>query len=320
MKKDLYLNDLAEETGKLFETYDLERYDMNDIIPIYMKSNFRYGCDIRNARQATALAWEQKIHLNDELSANNIVPNKNSFLQYDPVLCSWIGEFYTYFQAYTGWQSKKIINELPFKDMYIKGKGLHDLNPQYAVKKLVKEMKIKDSTGIQIATFSKDELICFWKTTDEYGCFSNWYLSNFIVDGITFYSGEQWFMYQKAQLFKDYEIAKQILMTPIKKVIDNVNIKYLGRKVSNFDENVWNENCENLIYKGLLEKFKQNEDLKNKLIETKDKYIVEASPVDIIWGVGLVESKEIYNPMNWKGQNKLGEILMEIRYELQPHM
>ena len=87
-----------------------------------------------------------------------------------------------------------------------------------------------------------------------------------------------------AELFGDEEIKKQILST------SNVRRKKeLGRTVNNFDVNKWNENKIKIVYIANNLKFNQNEELKAKLIEAKDKYIVEASPTDAIWGIGIAE-------------------------------
>ena len=167
--------------------------------------------------------------------------------------------------------------------------------------------------------FTKDNLICFWKATDEYGAFSNWYLSDFIYpiytgEEFTFHSGEQLFMYEKAIMFNDIKIADKILNTELKKVDDNAIVKQLGREVSNFDENLWNKNSKDSIISGIFEKFIQNETLCKLLISTGEKHIVEASPLDCIWGCGLAESDDrILDTDNWKGENRLGNMLMEIR-------
>jgi len=150
MREDLYLNDLAEETGLVFEKYDSDHYDMNDFVPFYMNSNFRKACDKRNAREATSLAWEQKRKISEELNKKNIRLKKHNGLQYDPILCAWIGEFYTYLQAYTGLSSKKIIEKYPFNHMYAHSKGLHDLNPPYAAVRWAENAGIKERTGIKI--------------------------------------------------------------------------------------------------------------------------------------------------------------------------
>jgi len=97
-------------------------------------------------------------------------------------------------------------------------------------------------------------------------------------------------------------------------------IKDLGRQVSNFDQEKWNENCEEIVYQGNLAKFTQDENLKNKLLSTGDAIIVEASPYDSIWGIGtsaenlLTPDGELKIPIEqWQGTNFLGKALMRVR-------
>lgn len=150
MKEDLYLNNLAEETGLTFETCVSKNYDMNDFVPFYMNSNFREACDKRSPWETTAMSLKQVQLVSKESQDKNKKFKRFKNLQYDPILCAWIGEFYTYLQAYTGWSSKKIIEKYPFNWMYAKSKGLHDLNPPYAVVKWVKNAGIKERAGIKI--------------------------------------------------------------------------------------------------------------------------------------------------------------------------
>lgn len=140
-------------------------------------------------------------------------------------------------------------------------------------------------------------------------CLSQWWECDFEKDGLKFGSTEHWMMYQKALLFNDIEIAKQIL-----KVSTPGEAKTLGRKVANFDNDTWNEHRMNIVIEGNCLKFAQNEDLKTFLLNTKQRVLVEASPVDEIWGVGLSKnSNKINDPNNWRGLNLLGFALMEVR-------
>lgn len=94
-------------------------------------------------------------------------------------------------------------------------------------------------------------------------------------------------------------------------------IKVLGRQVKNFDENIWKKNRYSIILNGNYAKFMQNEDLRLFLISTKDSILVEASPYDKIWGIGMSSNNEnIENPLLWRGLNLLGFALMEVRDEL----
>lgn len=142
---------------------------------------------------------------------------------------------------------------------------------------------------------------------------SNWYLSDFTVDGIKFSSMEQYMMYQKAVVFKDKDIASQILKTN-----DVARIKDFGRQVSNYNDSVWNGMRQIVIYKGLLEKFRQNEKLKKALLDTGDDILAECAVSDKIWGIGLSMKDSNKNDIkSWKGQNLLGFALMLVRSELR---
>jgi len=117
-------------------------------------------------------------------------------------------------------------------------------------------------------------------------CFSNWYPVQFKdKNGQVFSDNEMWMMYHKALLFKDNESAKKIL-TCIK---NPKKAKAIGRKVKNFNEASWMANYERIVYEGLLLKFEQNFKLKKHLLSTHDRLLVEASPFDKIWGIGISE-------------------------------
>lgn len=156
-------------------------------------------------------------------------------------------------------------------------------------------------------------VIGFHNPDESYGFLSNWYLSDFTVDGIKFSSMEQYMMYQKAVVFKDKDIASQILKTN-----DVARIKDFGRQVSNYNDSVWNGMRQIVIYKGLLEKFRQNEKLKKALLDTGDDILAECAVSDMIWGIGLSMKDSNKNDIKrWKGQNLLGFALMLVRNELR---
>lgn len=156
-------------------------------------------------------------------------------------------------------------------------------------------------------------IIGFHNPDEPYGFLSNWYRSEFSVDGIKFTSMEQYMMYKKAILFEDAEIASQILKTD-----DVVLIKELGRKVSNYNDTVWNGMRQVVVYKGLLEKFRQNDDLKKSLLDTGDNMLAECAVKDCVWGIGLSMTDNNKNDINaWRGQNLLGFSLMLVRDELR---
>ena len=156
------------------------------------------------------------------------------------------------------------------------------------------------------------QIIGFHNPDEAYGFLSNWYLSDFVINDIKFTSMEQYMMYQKAMLFGDEEIASQIMSTT------NVGkIKALGRSVSNYNESVWNGMRQVLIYKGLVEKFRQNENLLKELQKTGDAILAECAGQDRIWGIGLSMTDPAKNNMDvWNGQNLLGFALMIVRSEV----
>ena len=155
-------------------------------------------------------------------------------------------------------------------------------------------------------------IIGFHNPDEEYGFLSNWTLSNFVVSGIEFSSLEQYMMYQKAVVFKDEEIASQILKTS-----DVAEIKSLGRAVRNYDDHVWNGVRQIVVYEGLTAKFSQNEDLKGLLKETGDAILAECAVKDRIWGIGLsTTDPDRLDRSKWQGQNLLGYALMAVRNKL----
>jgi len=140
-------------------------------------------------------------------------------------------------------------------------------------------------------------------------CLSQWYPSPFVVNNITYTTAEHWMMTEKARLFNDSEIEAQIINSTVPG-----QVKELGRKIKGFDEEVWMNSRFDIVVAGNLHKFLQNEALKEYLLNTHERLLVEASPVDNIWGIGLSkESKDIENPNTWRGTNLLGFALMEVR-------
>lgn len=155
-------------------------------------------------------------------------------------------------------------------------------------------------------------IICFHNPDEENGYLSNWYLSPFTSGGVTFSSMEQFMMYRKALCFCDTSIASQILATD-----DVAQIKALGRRVSNYDESLWNGVRQIVVYEGLLAKFSQNEELKTKLKSTGNATLAECAVKDRIWGIGLsMKDPDRLDKAKWNGQNLLGYALMMVREHL----
>lgn len=140
-------------------------------------------------------------------------------------------------------------------------------------------------------------------------CFSQWWESKFEYNGEVFKTAEQWMMAEKAKLFGDNDLYNKIL-----KSSSPGEAKKLGREIINFNQKVWDDNKRQIVIKGNLLKFSQNVELRKYLIGTNKRILVEASPVDQIWGNGLsFDSKDALIPQNWRGQNLLGFVLMEVR-------
>ena len=154
---------------------------------------------------------------------------------------------------------------------------------------------------------------------DDYHFFYGSYLSNWadtpFVDtksGVAYNCSEQHMMHQKALLFKDYDIAKKIM----EKTFPG-DQKALGRKVKGFDKEVWDKHARQIVYEGCYYKFTQNEPAYNYLMETRGTYLVEGSPTDTVWGVGLgCYDPSIKDPKNWNGTNWLGQVLTSLREDL----
>jgi ribA/ribD-fused uncharacterized protein len=144
-------------------------------------------------------------------------------------------------------------------------------------------------------------------------CFSQWWAAAFSVNGVRYLTAEHFMMAEKARLFGDEEVRQEILKAPSPK-----GAKELGRQVRNFDEQVWVEARFGLVVTGNVAKFSQNTDLGNYLLGTRDRVLVEASPTDRVWGIGLAaDSAQAMDPEQWLGLNLLGFALMEVRQALR---
>ena len=154
-----------------------------------------------------------------------------------------------------------------------------------------------------------NQYIFFWKVADPYGELSQWYISPFILNGKSFSNAEQFMMHSKAEIFGDYEMASTILSGSSNHPAWH---KRMGRMVKNFNQTIWNQMSMDVVIIGNLCKFTQNEVLMNILMDTGTSMMVEASPLDNIWGIGFGQSDAILNKNAW-GLNKLGKALMMVR-------
>ena len=119
-------------------------------------------------------------------------------------------------------------------------------------------------------------------------------------------------MYRKAICFDDDKVAALILASE-----DVAEIKALGRLVSGYDENLWNGVRQIVVYEGLLAKFYQNPELKERLKSTGSAVLAECAVNDRIWGIGLsMRDPDRFDRTKWKGQNLLGYALMMVREKL----
>ncbi|KAF2473367.1 DUF1768-domain-containing protein, partial [Lindgomyces ingoldianus] len=156
--------------------------------------------------------------------------------------------------------------------------------------------------------------VYFWRPHDHNGYLGQWYSSEFTHEGCTYATAEMWMMVGKARLFGDEEVASMMLATT-----DPKTHKKLGREVRGFDEKVWNLNRLRIVEEGNYLKFTisaEADALRKMLLETGDRELVEASPMDRIWGVGLGEKNAGKNRHRW-GLNLLGKALMNVRGRLR---
>ena len=166
----------------------------------------------------------------------------------------------------------------------------------------------KGRAGLAVRGDLDDRFVFYWA-----GPFSQWSHARFEMDGVAFCTAEQAMMYFKAELFGDTGVAGEILAAE-----EPGAQKALGRKVRGFDEAVWERHKREIVYRVNLAKFSQNKGLRRKLFQTGARQLVEASPVDVIWGIGLdAETARVTDPSDWPGQNLLGRILTRVRDELK---
>ncbi len=155
------------------------------------------------------------------------------------------------------------------------------------------------------------------------GPFSQWYPCYFEIDDVEYNCAEQFMMAEKARLFQDWDTLEMIMDSE-----SPATQKALGRAVDGFEEARWQSDdthndqpvCWNIVWRGNVAKFSQNDYLYEILCETSGTTLVEASPVDTIWGIGLgQEDPRCHHREAWRGMNWLGEVLTEVREYLKKH-
>jgi ribA/ribD-fused uncharacterized protein len=180
------------------------------------------------------------------------------------------------------------------------------------------KLRTKEDLIAYLAEGGTAKYLFFWGHTPpkdgsiDKSCFSQWYDAGFDIDGIHYPTGEHYMMAEKARLFGDDEMLQQILSS-----VHPRKAKQLGREVKRYDEKRWREHRFEIVTTGNVAKFSQNENLKTFLLNTGNRILVEASPRDKIWGIGMDKNNpDVENPAKWRGLNLLGFALMEARYRL----
>lgn len=159
------------------------------------------------------------------------------------------------------------------------------------------------------------KFLFFWGSTPPANgqinetCLSQWWMGQFQVDNVNYSCAEQYMMAEKARLFHDEEMLNEIMKANQPKAM-----KAFGRAVKHFDKETWDNTCRSIVVKGSLAKFSQNPELWNFLKSTRNRILVEASPRDRIWGIGMGRNNpDAECPLKWRGTNLLGFALTEAR-------
>ncbi len=175
-----------------------------------------------------------------------------------------------------------------------------------------------ESVRQAVSAGSRPKFLFFWGHTSRGGavdksCLSQWFDAGFEVDGEDYPTAEHFMMAGKARLFGDEEILEAILDCD-----HPGDAKRLGRKVRGFDAETWEANRFEIVVAGNVAKFAQNLGLLSFLLNTKERVLVEASPRDRIWGIGMgANNPDALDPHAWRGLNLLGFALMEARFRLR---
>ena len=167
----------------------------------------------------------------------------------------------------------------------------------------------------KIETGWRPDYLCFWGHRAKSGnapgphLLSQWWESEFELGGVRYATAEHYMMAEKARLFGDGETLARILATPSPGAA-----KALGREVENFAEPEWEAHRFDIVVRGNVAKFGQNAGLRTYILHTGDKVLVEASPVDLVWGAGVAAADPLVkSPEHWPGANLLGFALMKVR-------
>ncbi|GAA0677539.1 NADAR family protein [Kitasatospora atroaurantiaca] len=180
------------------------------------------------------------------------------------------------------------------------------------------DTRTREELSALVAAGAQPKYLLFWGHRPERdgrvgpGSLSQWWPSEFTIDGVTYSTAEHWMMAGKARLFGDAEVLPRIL-----KARTPAEAKKLGRLVQGFDEQRWSAARFELVVEGNVAKFGQDEALREYLLGTRQRVLVEASPMDRLWGIGLAaDNDRATKPQEWRGLNLLGFALMEARARL----
>ena len=160
----------------------------------------------------------------------------------------------------------------------------------------------------------KNEIIGFHREYEDNGCFCNWYPAEFDYAGRHYLHSEQFMMYQKVMMFGQRALGDEIMRTA-----DPEQCKILGREFfDGFDAALWKRTRFVVVKRGIRAKFSQNPSMMETLLATGNAILAECSPRDKDWGILLSTSDpEVQDITKWRGENLLGQVLMEVREELR---
>ncbi|MEU0669555.1 NADAR family protein [Streptomyces lavendulocolor] len=171
----------------------------------------------------------------------------------------------------------------------------------------------------QVSAGARVKFLHFWGHTPKRdgtlgaSCLSQWWPSPFTVDGVEYATAEHWMMASKARLFGDTDAERQAVEAP-----NPALAKKAGRLVRGFDETAWKRERFGIVVRGSEHKFASDPRLRAFLLSTGDRVLVEASPVDRVWGIGLAaDDPRAQSPAQWRGLNLLGFALMDARDRLR---
>ncbi|MCX4547857.1 NADAR family protein [Streptomyces sp. NBC_01387] len=180
-------------------------------------------------------------------------------------------------------------------------------------------MERTDALAARIDAGERIKFLAFWGHTPRpdgrigTSCLSQWWPSPFEVDGVRYATAEHWMMAAKARLFGDADAERAVLAAA-----NPALAKKAGRLVRGFDEEIWQRERYGIVVEGSVHKFGADAALREFLLATGDRVLVEASPMDRIWGIGLAADDErAQQPARWRGLNLLGFALMDARDRLR---